>query len=215
MNDPVTRACQHHLCASLCAFCFACVFVCVVTPWRCICACLRICAAIHARCLSGRVRKQLAKLALCLCVCLCVCVSLPRCDVFSVLDTPDGLQFSVRDLLNAALHVVTRSTHTTHTAQPTSNPSPASFVRGVFDLATIEAMMSAAPAPAAAAAPTRAAPPAPQGVVALFLPRNSDLRELASLVPHGHVSAGFAYMVQAQASLWSMHVEVCYRGAGR
>lgn len=154
------------------------------------------------------------------------------CDTFGVLQPVEGLEHSIKELLEVTLAVVKR---TARAARPGTAPdriplgedapqdadasgagplcagvqglfaaaamnkqatpsggvlSGASrFVSGSFDLAAIEsgrAAAAAAPAPARARGPTRNEKGG-VGVVALFLPRNTDLYEMESLVPQGSV----------------------------
>ncbi|KAF5831331.1 RNA cap guanine-N2 methyltransferase-domain-containing protein, partial [Dunaliella salina] len=167
------------------------------------------------------------------------------CETFEVLETVEGMAFSIKHLVLTALDVVRRSTtfpasHPRNAAghqqrQPSlleasgsklcagvrsllaaaasslptlpMHPSPPPiprFVSGTFDLASLEAKRSQepplpTPTQHMASASSRHAPPTSlhlasgatkcttQGVVAVFLPRNTDLKQLESLVPEGKV----------------------------
>ncbi len=103
----------------------------------------------------------------------------------------EGLNFSIYGLLLNALAVVQRSARTgQHRPQRAPTPGANSFMAGTYDLAALEAL-HAQPATAGLQLTTAAADctagPVCQGVVALFLPRNTDLLQLASLVPQGQV----------------------------
>ena len=102
-----------------------------------------------------------------------------------------GLCAGVRSLFSAAAHGVGGG------AAAVSGPR---FVRGKFDLAAIESgAVCFTPSTTTAAEGAyqgeqqqqgqgqERASPATLGVVALFLPRNTDLRQLACLVPEGKV----------------------------
>ena len=147
-----------------------------------------------------------------------------RCDTFEVLEPVEGMNFSIKDLILTSLSIVGRSTASAPAPskipcmsshfdgvpqQPTGNTSRhvgAHFVSGTYDLCALEqpkagdAAKEKSPDPAdpmvrgeqqlsSSSSSSRV-----QGVVAVFLPRNTHLKQLASLVPEDgvwHVERNF------------------------
>ena len=138
-----------------------------------------------------------------------------RCDTAPVLQPVDGLGFSIQQLLGSCLAVVARSTtalriatnnvtmgaayggppyppeRSKTTPSPPPPPTKLSFVPGKLDLAALEASMAQdarrTATPRLDAGNGGGDGASVQGVVALFLPRNTDLVQLAACVPAGCV----------------------------
>lgn len=131
------------------------------------------------------------------------------CDTFEVLHPVEGMSFSIRQLLDTALGVVGRTSAGATPAavqaglcagvrslfsaagaslvKPVAPPAPR-FVSGTFDLSAIEGGAGGADSVGGGTAVGGGkGGRSTMGVVALFLPRNTHLRQLASLVPKGSV----------------------------
>jgi hypothetical protein len=94
------------------------------------------------------------------------------CETFDVLDSMIDGQRSIRELLDVCMSVVERTW--------------SAGERGAASRQNGAALSSLSPS-SSEVEPSEAGGRRRRGVVSLFLPRNTDLQQLASIVPEGHL----------------------------